>query len=204
MAFLRADSSRYGEVQRALYQFKLVMEELGVAVLAQRHLNKSGVQKALYRGLESIAFVAVARTALLVAPDPASPERHRLLISNKSNLGPKPKALRFALDPVGPVCRVGWCGESAVNADEALAQETPDDRSAKQEAVALLAAMLRDGPRPAREILAVAKDLGISYTTLTRARRQLGVRIGQGQKGGHFDGSVWQLATGIPEPGAET
>jgi hypothetical protein len=204
MAFLRADSSRYGEVQRVLYQFRLVMEELGVAVLAQRHLNKSVVQKALYRGMESIAFLAVARTALLVAPDPARPERHRLLISNKSNLGPKPKALRFALEPVGHVCRVGWCGESAVSADEALTSENPDDRNAKEEAMALLTAMLRDGPRPAREIQKVAQELRISASTLHRARIALGVQIVQGHRNGHFDGSVWELETGKPGLGPET
>jgi hypothetical protein len=203
MAFLRADSSRYGEVQRALYQFKLVMEELGVAVLAQRHLNKSVVQKALYRGLESIAFVACARNALLVAPDPSSPERHRLLISNKPNLGPRPKALRFALEPVGHVCRVGWCGTSAVSADEALGPVKPEEQSAKEEAVALLAALLRDGPRPAREIHQLAKELEISATTLHRARIELGVRIVQGHRNGHFDGSVWQLETGKPGHGPE-
>jgi putative DNA primase/helicase len=206
MAFLHgADASRYGEVQRALYQFKLMIERLGLAVLAQRHLNKSVVQKALYRGLESIAFLAGARNALVVAPDPASPERHRLLISNKPNLGPKPKALRFALEPAGHVCRVAWCGSVEVSADDALGPpEKPEERTARQEAMALLWAMLKDGPRPAREIYAAAKELEISATTLKRAKELLGVQTVQAN-GGHFGQSVWQLVdSGTPERGDET
>jgi len=67
----------------------------------------------------------------------------------------------------------------------------------------VLAALLRHAPRPAGEIYKVAKELEISGTTLHRARVALGVRIVQGHRNGHFDGSVWQLETGKPGPGPE-
>ena len=70
--------------------------------------------------------------------------------------------------------------------------------------MALLTAMLRDGPRPAREIQKVAQELRISASTLHRARIALGVQIVQGHRNGHFDGSVWELETGKPGLGPET
>src|SRR5205807_1761632 len=43
------------------------------AIVMQRHLNKSGSSRSLYRGLASIAFMAACRIAWLLGPDPKLP-----------------------------------------------------------------------------------------------------------------------------------
>jgi hypothetical protein len=67
------------------------VEEFGVLLLANNHLNKNG-GKSLYRVLDSIAFVALGRTVHLVIADPDNRE-NRKLICDKSNIGSKPLGL---------------------------------------------------------------------------------------------------------------
>jgi hypothetical protein len=82
-----------------------------------RHLNKSGTGKAIYRGNMSIGVIGHARVGLLVAEDPDD-DHLRVLAMPKINCGPKQESLRFALEPIGNVCRIGWAGRLHVPADE--------------------------------------------------------------------------------------
>jgi hypothetical protein len=64
-----------------------------------------------------------------------------------------------------------------------LALNEPEARSKLSEAEALLRAELEGGPRPVSELRAAALELGISITTLDRAKKQLGaqsVKLGLG------------------------
>jgi len=63
-----------------------------------RHLNKGGGTKAIYRGNSAIGVIGHSPTGLLVAEDP-NDDHYRVLACSKSNLGSKPKSLRFTLDP---------------------------------------------------------------------------------------------------------
>jgi hypothetical protein len=71
------------------------VEEFGVLLLANNHLNKNG-GKSLYRVLDSIAFVALGRTVHLVVADTDNPE-NRKLICDKSNIGSKPLGLTYVI-----------------------------------------------------------------------------------------------------------
>ncbi|MFO0970205.1 MAG: sigma-70 family RNA polymerase sigma factor [Gemmataceae bacterium] len=66
------------------------------AVQLIRHLNKSGGQNALYRGLHSIGIVAAARLAWLVGRDPRLPGR-LILAEEKSNLATPQPSLAFTI-----------------------------------------------------------------------------------------------------------
>src|SRR5436305_682651 len=64
-------------------------------ILLIRHLNKAAGSRALYRGLASIAFAALCRSAYLVARDPDDPARC-VLAEVKNNLGPPQPSLAYA------------------------------------------------------------------------------------------------------------
>lgn len=84
------------EVRSALNPLKMLVARKHVAGLMMRHMNKSGGDKALYRGGGSIAFTGLARVAMLLAehPDDASLVA---LAGVKSNAGKLPATLSFQI-----------------------------------------------------------------------------------------------------------
>jgi hypothetical protein len=60
--------------------------------------TRGAVRKRSNRGNSSIGVIGHSRTGLLVAED-SNDDSYRVLACSKSNLGPKPKSLRFILDP---------------------------------------------------------------------------------------------------------
>jgi RecA-family ATPase len=81
------------DVRRVLTPLVKLVEEFGVLLLANNHLNKNS-GKALYRILDSIAFVALGRTVHLVVMD-ADNKDNRKFICDKSNIGSKPLGLTY-------------------------------------------------------------------------------------------------------------
>jgi AAA domain-containing protein len=65
------------EVRRVLAPLVRLIEETGVLAIGNNHLNKSS-GKALYRVLDSIAFVAVGRTVHLVIKDADNPDNRKI------------------------------------------------------------------------------------------------------------------------------
>jgi hypothetical protein len=122
-----------------------------------------------------------------VAPDPDSPA-HRVLACTKANLAATPLALRFALEPdARGVCRVVWCGPSAVEADDLLRPADPEERGALEEACEVLLNLLKGGPKPADRCKLEGLAAGVTERTLKRAKHRLGVRsVREG-----FAGGVW-------------
>jgi hypothetical protein len=86
------------DVRQALTPLAEVLDRTGCAGLMLRHFNKNDrVAVALYRGLGSIAFNALSRTAMGVGRDKEEPGA-RVLAMTKSNIGPKPKARRYRIE----------------------------------------------------------------------------------------------------------
>jgi RecA-family ATPase len=180
MGFLsgKTNSWRDQDARAALDPLVRLAQERGVAVVGLRHLNKATGTNALYRGTGSTAWGAVARSVLLVAPDPEQPESHRVLASSKSNLGPPMPSLRYAVvadaapdgadgsgadgsghAPARP--RIEWLGVAAYRANQLLAEQgasTVGDSGGRQTPRAaareLLQRELASGPRPVAEVKA--------------------------------------------------
>jgi hypothetical protein len=172
------------------------------AVLMQRHLNKQGGGRALYRGLGSIAFVAACRFAMLVGRDPQVPGRCVLAQVRNSLAGPQPSLAYQLTAAAGGLPAVDWLGTSPVSADELLAgaprkEDTPRDRAAE-----FLQQFLAPGPRTSREVWEAAQQAGLSERTLRRARRGLGIRRQYVQENGR-PVSYWALP-GQEIPGSRT
>jgi hypothetical protein len=162
-------------VRRALGSLQHLAEKHRCALLMQRHLNKQGGGRALYRGLGSIGFVAVCRFAMLVARDPQTPGQC-VLAQVRNSLGPLQPSLAYRLSSSdGGLPAVEWLGTSPVSADELLGgrprRERPRDR-----AIDFLEQFLADGPRSSRELWQAAQKAGLTARTLNRAKRRLGIR----------------------------
>jgi AAA domain-containing protein len=185
------------DIRRTLAPLAKLAEELGIAVLLIRHLNKMSGGPALYRGGGSIGIIAAARAGLVIAEDLDDPTR-RILAVVKANLAPRAASLAYRLEPApNGVARVVWAGESHHTAAALLAVSgDADERSAVDEAAEFLRAELSAGPRPAGDLLRAARQAGHAEKTLRRAKNLVGVRaVRQGfGTGGAF---VWALPGAI-------
>lgn len=194
----RVDSHKNSDVRTLLAPLGELAGRIGAAIVLVTHLSKGGGGKAVYRAMASLAFMAAARTAWLVAADRERPER-RLLLAVKSNLAAMPDGLAYEI--TGPADRayVAWLADPvAVTADEALADDwrggDGDGRDALGEAADWLRDALAAGPVAADELLGAARKDGIARRTLQRAKSELGVKS---CREGFGNGSrwVWRLPT---------
>ncbi|HKB35030.1 MAG TPA: AAA family ATPase [Gemmataceae bacterium] len=192
MAFLTGiDSHNEQSSRQVLKQISKVASETGCAFLAQRHWNKGGGQKAIYRGGGSIAFTAHARCSHLVAVDPDD-DKARLLAVVKNNRGPKAPTLRYCLEPVevkiageqDTLCRVVWCGTSPYTADQLVSQPATEQEKEEAEekktksalALELLRNLLQEkGKVAVKEAETTVMGAGVSRATVERASNKLQV-----------------------------
>ena len=93
------------EVRRVLAPLVKLAEETGVLVLVNSHLNK-GAGKALYRVLDSIAFIALGRTVHLVIRDADNPDNVKF-ICDKTNIGSKPLGLTYLIQKTWITALIG-------------------------------------------------------------------------------------------------
>jgi hypothetical protein len=193
------NSWRDQDVRRALAPLADLAEELTLAVLVVMHLNKGEGKEALARVGGSIGIVAAARSVLLVTADPEDPDSDvRMLGHLKCNVGPLSPTLKFRLEERsvsfdGTSARTSgivWNGEAAhLAAADLLMQQERVSRGDRLHAIDWLRQELADGPQHARRLIEHAQKLGISETTLRRAKAALGVkdkRVGFGKDGKWF------------------
>jgi putative DNA primase/helicase len=197
-----ADSHKNAEVRALLAPVAELAARHGVAIIGVSHLSKAGGTEALMRVSGSLAFVAAARAAYLVAPDPDDRAR-RFFLPMKNNLGPDSAGLAFRIEPAtvqsaaGPLqtSRVAWDPEPVTTtADEVMQTPTDERRSALREAEEWLEEMLIES-KPAAEVQRDAADAGISRKTLRRASETLGIVK---EKTGMKAGWVWSLPPKMP------
>ncbi len=169
------DGRKNADTRGLLAPLAALAGKYGVAVVMVTHLNKSGGARALYRAMDSLAFVAAARAAYLVTADKADPQR-RLFLPMKNNLGVDNSGLAYRLidgavawepDPVG------------TSADEALAADADREggQAIKHECAEWLRELLTPGPVASTEVEAEAKAAGYTRGTLRRARELLTIKV---------------------------
>ena len=180
----RVDSHHDNDVRRALAPLAKMAEGTGAAVVVLRHLNKSGGAKAMYRGGGSIGISGQARSILLAGTDPNDEtRRRRVLAVTACNIAAVAPSLTYELvseSERGPV-RIAWTGSSTLSADELLVDPgSEDERSERKEIAAHLTDWTEDGPVPVPEVRRRLRAEGLtpSDSTLQRARRDAGVKVG--------------------------
>lgn len=197
------DSHNNAEVRALLAPLSDMASRQNVAVVLVSHLNKGGAGgEALMRVTGSLAFVAAARAAFIVAKDPED-ENRRLFIPAKNNIAKDVGGLAFhiegcSIDGGIETSLVMWEPEpvNGITADEILRLPTdPDEKDARDDARNFLIGLLRfgdgtDNPTGAKEVLSNARDAGVSEKTLRRAAQDLGVIK---SKTGMDGGWLWSL-----------
>lgn len=195
----QVDSYKDTDVRRVMHALKDMAERTGACVLLLRHLTKgSGGANALYRGGGSIGIMGAARLGMIAAVDPDDDDR-RVLAVGKSNLAAKPPALLYRLvssvpDEVGGVARVQWEGTSEHSADGLLVSRDDREGSDADDAVAVLADVLADGPVWAKDAFDAMREAGFSKDQAKRAKSKLGVTtVKVGAPGDAVTGWQWSL-----------
>jgi len=167
------------DVRRLLAPLARLAAATGAAVVVVRHLNKSGMGSALYRGGGSIAFIGAARAGLLIARDPDD-EHRRVLAITKMNLAPEPPSLAFTIENgaggLGVPPRIAWLGETVHRANDLVRIE--DDHQEAGDLKSFLRDLLADGPRLFIDVRKSARAAGfeVSDRSLRRARQALGIQ----------------------------
>lgn len=166
-----------------------------MAVLAVRHLRKTGGGPPIHWGGGSIGISGAARSGLLVARDPDDPSR-RVLAGIKANLGALPQSLSFTVEGTeGEVARIVWHGPVGHRADELRPEILKEkDPGAHEEAEQFLRDFLSEGPVATVEVLRQARSMGIFPSAIRRARKSLHVKS---KKDGFGRGAPWFLS--LPE-----
>jgi hypothetical protein len=180
------------DIQSLLTALAALARERELAVLVVSHLRKKE-GAAIHRTMGSLAFVAAARAAWVLAKDPADANK-RLFLPLKNNLAPDVAGLAYSIDSSGderiPVIR--WSPEPiAVTADTFVGATRPNGRpdDERQHAIRWLRDRLSDGPCATRELRQEADAHGIGYATLRRAFRELS---GEAVRKGPFPFGQWK------------
>ncbi len=173
-SFIEGSLNNFQQVRASLGPLLKVAERTQSAIIIVRHQTKSASNNALYRGIGSIAIIALARSGLLVAPEPGNPER-RVIAGIKNNLGPIAPTLSFGFSQLATGQQVNWGGPCDLTADQILSASNRDS-PALLEACHVLYSILGDGPVWVNEATKLAKSAGISGRTLRRAKELLGVQ----------------------------
>lgn len=197
------DSHKNAEIRALLTPLSDLASRYQAAVVAVSHLNKSSGSEALQRVTGSLAFVAAARAAYIVARDKEDASR-RVFVPIKNNIGSDQSGFAFSIESVTlnndiQTSTVSWENEPiTITADEALSGNLGDDsRSQLDDAKGFLRGLLADGPLPVKRVRAEADDAGHTWATIRRAQKDLGI---DAYKAGMKEGWRWQLPTKVLTP----
>jgi hypothetical protein len=208
-AYLGPDvnSHKESDVRAVLGPLSLLAERTRIVLVMLMHLNKGSGVSALYRACGSIAFPALARVVLGVAPDPNTEDgRRRLLLPIKMNIGQMSDGIGYRIEPAPPLNHtilrnvseedrppvIAWDKEPVtIDAASALDRSgTAQEVGAAAEVKSVLKELLADGKVAATKCKAVIKEATgvISETTLLKAKRELGVKV---RREGYGDSGTW-------------
>ena len=193
MAFLSAEVRTFQDqaIRLALNPLKELARAFEVAILLVRHLNKTQVAKAIYRGGGSIGLIGLCRSALLAGENP-DVRGERILTQIKNNLARRQPALAYDLFPEKGGQVFQWLGQREVTADQALVHNV--GLTPLAETVQKLKDYLAAGPVRAKAAVQHLLQYGLSGGSIAKAQRAIPVVA---TKVGKY--WYWSLSP-IPEP----
>jgi hypothetical protein len=176
----RADSHRDAEVRGVLAPLATLAQEKNIAIILVAHFNKGGQgRSANDRIMGSVGFRNACRAVYLVMEDKNTGQR--LLLPNKNNLAGDIKGLSYQIETVehptaGKQIRIKWEGPVEITAEQLLRDQQGEEDTDRQEAKVWLKEELAGGAKNANTIQKDAKSIGISESTLRRAKQDLGIK----------------------------
>ena len=176
------DSNLATETRPVLDALGELAERYDIAVLILRHGGKAPKDRAIYKGLGTIDFTGAVRSELYAGETPD--KQKKAVVHIKSNIAELGKTLGYKIsgeDETGKFYSRGyftWTGESELGIGDLTAPEQgKDQRGAQDEAEEFLWGILRNGPKPKKEVTKAARKERITDATLRRARESLGITI---------------------------
>lgn len=182
------DGHKNTEVRRSLQPLVALAADLDVALLGITHFSKGTAGRdPVERVTGSVAFGARARVVLAAARVQEIEGERRTFCRAKSNIGPDTGGWEYTLaqtdvpgTPGLSATRVRWGAVLEGTARDLLATAEaatdPEERGACEQAVDWLRALLADGPVESKQIRSDAKQAGISWRTVERAKTRIGVK----------------------------
>jgi hypothetical protein len=199
------DSHKNTEVRRGLQPVVDFGTRTGCAILGITHFSKGSVGRSpLERLVGSLAFGALARVVMVAATRENQDDAptSRIFMRAKSNIGPDDGGYGYDLEqtpipekPEISASRVAWGKAIDGKARDVLNQAEAvkdSESSAIAEARAFLREALGEGQKTASEVEAEAKEYGIQFRTVRRAKDgMVVVRKGTKEEGGKW---FWSLS----------
>jgi hypothetical protein len=177
----RVDSHNNTDVRIVLEPLAELAARLRVAVVAITHFSKGSATRAADRVIGSIAFIAAARSAFMIAADPNDAER-RLLVPVKNNLAKVSGGLAFRIGEraVGNniiASRIEWQSDRVTETADDILAANAERTSDRSDAENFLIEMLGRGENPVTDLMAAAEHAGIPFIAVRRAKKKLRVRV---------------------------
>jgi hypothetical protein len=179
----KVDMNAANEVRDIMTPLAQAADRTGCAIVIVRHLRKAASDKAIYQGIGSIDFTAAVRSVLAVTY--ARDGKTKLIRHIKHNTTEAGPSLSFeiergteTLDAEGKPSGVWTSGAfkwGPVFAEDEYGPAKGINRTPKSSAKAqeFLVSFLKQGPKPALEVIRAAEAAGLSEATLKRAKQGL-------------------------------
>jgi hypothetical protein len=173
------DAHNEAEVRTGLIELAGIAEETETTILALIHRNKSEAKPSVHRVLGSVAFTAVPRMVWNVSRDKEDPGGpRRLLTALKNNLNSDGVGYALSIeDGPGGHPMIVWEPERLYGVATDMDEGQRSTPTAREEAKKWLGSVLEGGERPGTEVCADGRKNGHSYSTLQRARGEMGVTV---------------------------
>jgi len=184
----KTDTYKDSDVRKMLAPLQTLAHDSGALVLLVVHLNKRSDGGAHQRFNGTGAWVAVSRVAYLVGEDELDHTRHMLPVKN--NLGNdkygfiydiKEKILHNGNDEI-KTSHIAWVDKSFRSANELLAPSKKTQTKAVDEAKNFLEEELSGGTKPVNDIKDAAKNAGISWASIRRAKDDMFITVKKGSE----------------------
>jgi putative DNA primase/helicase len=182
-AFLDASKLQREDGARAMMNcLSNLAEEFDVAIVIVAHTTKSLGSNGAARVAGSSGLVNRCRMALAVGLDPEDPSRS-VMVKLKGNYTDVNSGIAFRLtnSPEHKTAKIQWledgveCDSAGVLAAKSMPTGTGEKKSAVDAASNFITQVLSHGPVPSTVAKGVAKEAGISGSSLRRAREALQV-----------------------------
>lgn len=165
-------------VRQALLLLRQLARRHQFIPLLVRHLNKDSTKSPVYRGCGAQAFLNVSRSGWLFSRHPEDDQRV-IMAQHKTNVAKTQDSLAFSITSRdGGLPRVTWHGPCSMTSTDLLMPRRrgrpPTDR---QRAIAFLNEVLAARPLRPREVWKLGKPLGLSPSTILRAKEEQDIRV---------------------------
>ncbi|MEO8629599.1 MAG: AAA family ATPase [Betaproteobacteria bacterium] len=211
---IAGDSHKNAEVRRGLQPLADLATAISCAVLGITHFSKgTGGRDPVERLTGSVAFGALARVVWVSAKHQREVEDGRImriLIRAKSNIGQDDGGFEYEVQQAELKSHPGvfasyvlWGAALEGSARELLVRaDAVDDAPAGDalaEAVQFLSELLTDGAAPVNIIKAEANSAGHSWTTIRRAKNELGIKPRKSSMPGGWEWALPRRCSKNPE-----